>query len=71
MVEAGGAGSQQTKPKSEAQIQREKQQLEAEHRRQNDIDSSPVAVDFSDYFDKKEPRETAAAVASTIGRSRE
>ena len=61
----GRGGSQQAKAKSEAQIQREKQQLEAEHRRQNDIDSSPVAVDFSDYFDKKEPREKELAAAAS------
>ena len=52
MVELSG-GSQQTKPKSEAQMPREKRQLEAEHRRQNDMGSSPVAVDFSDYFDQE------------------
>jgi len=64
----GGAGvaggSQPTKPKSEAEIRREKQQLEAEHRRQNDIDSSPLAVDFSDYFEKKAPPATAATTES-------
>ena len=53
----GGAGGKQpttARPKTDAEVRREKAQLEAEHRRQNDIDSSPVALDFSDYFEKKE-----------------
>src|ERR1035438_6375433 len=45
--------------KSEAEQQRERAALEAEHRRQNDLDSSPVALDFSDYFAKE--KETTAA----------
>jgi type IV secretory pathway VirB10-like protein len=39
--------------KSEAEQQRERAALEAEHRRQNDLDSSPVALDFSDFFVKE------------------
>ena len=47
-----GASAQPHGQKSEAQVRLERAQLEAEHRRQNDIDSSPMALDFSDYFDK-------------------
>jgi type IV secretory pathway VirB10-like protein len=43
----GGAG------KPEAQQRYERAALLAEHRRQNDIDSSPVSVDFSEYFAKE------------------
>ena len=49
--------------KSEAEQQRERAALEAEHRRQNDLDSSPVALDFSDYFAKD--KETTAANQAT------
>ena len=58
-----GGGSQQTEAQIRSADPAEKEQLEAEHRRQNDIDSSPVAVDFSDYFEKKEAKETPALVA--------
>lgn len=47
-----GAGSQGP-AKSEAQQQRERTALEQQHRRQNDLESSPVALDFSDYFEKE------------------
>jgi type IV secretion system protein VirB10 len=57
-------GGAQMKPKSEAQIRFEKQRLVAENRRQNDIDSSPVALDFSDYFEKKETPATAQPVTA-------
>src|SRR4051794_31877600 len=40
-------------PKSEAQIQMERNEIEALHRRQNDLNSSPTALDFSDYFAKE------------------
>lgn len=43
---SGGGG------KSEAEQLRERAVLEAQHRRQNDLDSSPVSLDFSDYFQK-------------------
>ena len=39
--------------KSEAELRHERLVLEAEHRQQNDLDSSPLALDFSDYFDKE------------------
>lgn len=42
--------------KSEAEQLRERMELEAQHRRQNDLDSSPMALDFSDYFAKDKPR---------------
>jgi type IV secretion system protein TrbI len=42
----------QPPPKSEAQLRREKRELEREHRRQNDLDSTPGSIDFSDYFQK-------------------
>ena len=44
----GGQGS-----KSEAQQRYERAALEAAHRRQNDLDSSPVSIDFSEYFEKE------------------
>jgi len=47
--------------KSEAQQLAERVALEAAHRRQNDLDSSPVSVDFSDYFDKQ----TVSAASAT------
>jgi type IV secretion system protein TrbI len=49
---------------SEAQQRRERAAFEEEHRRQNDLDSSPVAVDFSDYFEK-EKQLPVASVATT------
>lgn len=39
--------------KSEMQIAQEKAEIEELRRRQNDLDSSPVALDFSDYFDRE------------------
>jgi type IV secretion system protein VirB10 len=39
-------------PKSEAQMQMERNEIEALHRRQNDLNSSPTALDFSEYFAK-------------------
>jgi len=51
---------------SEAQQQAEKARLEAEHRRQNDLDSSPVSIDYSDFFakEKEASQQTAAAEAT-------
>jgi type IV secretory pathway VirB10-like protein len=49
--------------KSEMQIQRERAEAEAIHRRQNDLDSSPVALDFSDYFAKQKEVALAARLA--------
>jgi len=40
-------------PKSEAQLQMERNEVDALHRRQNDLNSSPTALDFSDYFAKE------------------
>jgi type IV secretion system protein TrbI len=58
---ARGGGSQ-SGAKSGAQQQREKAALEEQHRRQNDLDSSPVALDFSDYFEKeKQPAPSSVA----------
>jgi type IV secretion system protein VirB10 len=48
-----------TGSKSEADQQRERAAVERQHRRQNDLESSPVALDFSEYFQKE--RESAAA----------
>ena len=45
--------SPQNAAKSEAQLRRERAALEQQHRLENDLDSSPVAVDFSDYFEKE------------------
>ena len=45
--------SPQNAVKSEAQLRRERAALEQQHRLENDLDSSPVAVDFSDYFEKE------------------
>jgi len=53
--------------KSGAEQQRERAALEEQHRRQNDLDSSPVAIDFSDYFEREKepgPAPVASAVAS-------
>jgi len=51
--------------KSEAEQLRERAALEAQHRRQNDLDSSPVSLDFSDYFQKeKEPATVSPATAA-------
>lgn len=47
-----GRGASQG-PKSEVQLQRDKAEAEALHRWQRDLDSSPVALDFSDYFAKE------------------
>ena len=60
-AEHGRAGQ-----KSEAQMRQEKAALEAEHRRQNDLDSSPVSLDFSDYFDKDKVPVADAATATTV-----
>ena len=58
----GGQGA-----KSAAEQQKERAELEAQHRRENDLDSSPVALDFSDYFAKEKPpiASDAAAPAAT------
>jgi type IV secretion system protein VirB10 len=55
----GGGG------KSDAEQLRERAMLEAQRRRQADLDSSPVSVDFSDYFDK-EKTTPAATPAATV-----
>jgi type IV secretion system protein VirB10 len=47
--------------KSEGQQLRERAALEAQHRRQNDLDSSPVSVDFSDYFERTTAKAATAA----------
>ena len=53
--------------KSEAEQRRERAALEAAHRRQNDLDSSAVSVDFSDYFDKqKDPAPATSAVIAKL-----
>ena len=54
---------------SEAQQQAEKVKLEAEHRRQNDLDSSPISIDYSDFFakEKEASQQTAAAEATAPG----
>jgi type IV secretion system protein TrbI len=49
--------------KSEAEQQRERAALEAAHRRQSDLDASPLSVDFSGYFEKE--KQPSAAPAST------
>ena len=36
-----------------SQMQMERNEIEALHRRQNDLNSSPTALDFSDYFAKE------------------
>jgi hypothetical protein len=55
-AEHGRSGSGQGGGKSEAQQLAERAALEAAHRRQNDLDSSPVSVDFSEYFEKEKSR---------------
>jgi type IV secretion system protein VirB10 len=45
--------------KSQADQMRERAMLEAQHRRQNDLDSSPVSVDFADYFEKERAKPLA------------
>jgi len=51
--------------KSEAQQRYERAALEAAHRRQNHLDSSPVSIDFSEYFAKEKEAATAPVVART------
>ena len=47
---------------------RERAALEEQHRRQNDLDSLPVSLDFSDYFEKeKTPASATAPPAATPG----
>jgi len=49
--------------KSEAQQRYERAALEAAHRRQNDLDSSPVSIDFSEYFEKEKGTAPAGSSA--------
>jgi type IV secretion system protein TrbI len=56
-----GAAAAQAGGISAAEQQRQRAEAEAQHRRQNDLDSSPVSLDFSDYFAKEKPRETTAS----------
>jgi type IV secretory pathway VirB10-like protein len=51
---------------SEAEQMREKAALEAQNRRKNDLDSSPVSVDFSDYFEKEKAVPTATATTAAV-----
>ncbi|HEX4166657.1 MAG TPA: TrbI/VirB10 family protein [Bryobacteraceae bacterium] len=54
--------SSQSGAKSETQQQRKRAALEEQHRRQSDLDSSPLALDFSDYFEKeKQPAPSSVA----------
>lgn len=50
--------------KTEAELRREREQAEAAHRRQNDLDSSPVALDFSDYFERQQKPVAGGEAAS-------
>lgn len=52
-AEHGRDVQNQSAAKSEAQQQRERAALEEQHRRRNDLESSAVALDFSDYFEKE------------------
>jgi type IV secretion system protein VirB10 len=52
--------------KSAAEQQRERATLEEQHRRQNDLDSSPVAIDFSDYFLKEKAVGSAPASIAPV-----
>jgi type IV secretion system protein VirB10 len=63
-AERGQSSGRQAGVKSEAQQLQERAALEAQHRRQNDLDSSPVSVDFSDYFEKQKPTSAAPAAAN-------
>jgi len=54
-------GGQAGSPKSESQQLAERAALEAAHRRENDLDSSPVSVDFSEYFDKQKEQAGSGA----------
>ena len=65
-AEHGRGTGKPTGAKSEAEQQRERAELEAEHRRRNDLDSSPVALDFSDYFDKQKEAVDAPAPAAAV-----
>lgn len=47
--------------KSAAQQERERMALTALHRRENDLDSSPVALDFSEYFEREKEKEKQPA----------
>ena len=58
-----GGGGVPSAP-SMAEQQRDRELAEAEHRRQNDLDSSPLALDFSDYFAKDKP---VLIATSTVG----
>jgi len=63
-IVSGGPGAGAVSP---AQQARERAELEAQHRRQNDLDSSPLALDFTDYFAKeKAPAQSAAPLAAAI-----
>lgn len=70
-AEQGRGGARSTGgEKSEAELRRERALAEEQHRRQNDLDSSPVSLDFSDYFDKERAAATTASPstpASTTG----
>ncbi len=62
-----GRSSGRSSAKSEAQQLRERAALEKQHRRQNDLDSSPVALDFSDYFEKeKQPVPSSVDAAKDV-----
>jgi type IV secretion system protein VirB10 len=65
-AEHGRNGGSHNAPKSEAEQQKEKAALEAAHRRQNDLDASPLSVDFSSYFEReKQPSAVSSAPAHT------
>jgi type IV secretory pathway VirB10-like protein len=65
-AEHGRNGGSHNAPKSEAEQQKEKAALETGHRRQNDLDASPLSVDFSSYFEReKQPSAVSSGPAHT------
>jgi len=51
---------------TEAQQLRERAALDTQNRHKNDLDSSPVSVDFSDYFDKEKSALPAMAAGAAV-----
>jgi type IV secretion system protein VirB10 len=68
-AEHGRGGGRPAGPKSEAEQLRDRAALEAQHRRQNDLDSSPVSVDFSDYFERQKSPPAVSAVSQNSSES--
>jgi type IV secretion system protein VirB10 len=60
------AGGKNGGGKSEAEQLRERAAVQEQQRRENDLNSSPVSVDFSDYFDKDGAKAAGAPSAAVV-----